>query len=173
MHSGRPRPRHPVCCADPPSRFFLCVCFFSHAFLYQRESSLPKPCFRGSPRHQAHSRCTCSSGLQGAGGGGLRKELTAWRSVAVTVGLARRDKAKEEGLRVDRDSSARLAADPSGRSLERANAAPRQPSLGARCAVVAKGSRRRRHRQALSEMGRGSRSRRRASVQNKCEGTDN
>ena len=40
-----------------------------------------------------------AQGLQGRGGGGLRKELTEWRSVAVTVGLARRDRAQEEGLR--------------------------------------------------------------------------
>ena len=58
---------------------------------------------RREGRRGGHSRCFFEGQRPHllkrrlARGGGLRKELTEWRSVAVTAGLARRDRAKEEG----------------------------------------------------------------------------
>ena len=44
----------------------------------------------------------------------LRKELTEWRGVAVTVGLARRDRAKEERLRESLVGGKREQGGPTG-----------------------------------------------------------
>ena len=104
---------------QPVGKVFAQGSFFLTRLLHQHES---KPCVRGSPRHQGHSRCFFGGRrphlrkrlARGGGGGGLRKELAEWRGVAVTVGLARRDRAEEEGLRKGMVGGRREQGGPTG-----------------------------------------------------------